>query len=388
MAEFSGSGSASARLKGARRIVVKLGSALLIDPDGAVAAARLSGLAADIAHLRAGGMEVIVVSSGAIALGRRRLGLSSKMKLAEKQAAAATGQTLLMEAWQSALGPHGLAAGQLLLTLDDTENRRRYLNARATIEALIGLGAIPIINENDTVATAEIRYGDNDRLSAHAAQMAGADLLVMLSDVDGLYTADPRKDVSAAHLAMVETITPQVEAMAGGANLTAGVGSGGMATKIAAAKIAVAAGCAAIIARGDLDRPLSAIRYGAKATLFLPQSTPERARLAWIGGRLRAAGAVHIDAGAATALLAGKSLLSAGITRAEGEFRKGDAVSVIDPAGAVLGQGLIAYDAEDVRRLAGKKSQEIEEILGYAGPTAVIHRDDLAVAGRGKDKGA
>ncbi len=388
MAEQRGSGSAAASLEGARRIVVKVGSALLVEPEGTVSAGRLDGLAADIAGFRARGTEIIVVSSGAVALGRRRLGLTGRLKLAEKQASAAIGQTLLMQAWQSAFASHGLSVGQLLLTLDDTENRRRYLNARATIEALIALKTVPVINENDTVATAEIRYGDNDRLSAHAAQMAAADVLVMLSDVDGLYTADPRIHSSAAHLATVDAITPEIEAMAGGANLSAGVGSGGMATKIAAAKIAVAAGCAAIVARGDTERPLGAIRDGARATLFLPLSTPERARLAWIGGRLRASGAVHIDVGAAAALLAGKSLLPAGVTRAEGGFRRGDAVSVVDPSGAVLGQGLIAYDLEEVRRLAGKKSQEIEEILGYAGPSAVIHRDDLAIAGRGKDKGA
>lgn len=383
-----GESGAAARLAGARRIVVKLGSALLTGPDGAVASDRLAALAADIAALRADGAAVIVVSSGAIALGRRRLALQGRLKIADKQAAAAAGQTLLMQAWQAAFAPHALIAAQLLLTLDDTENRRRYLNARATIEALLALGATPVINENDTVATAEIRYGDNDRLSAHAAQMAGADVLVMLSDIDGLYTGDPRKDASARHIPVVEAITPAIEAMAGGANAAAGVGSGGMATKIAAAKIAVAAGCAAIIARGDIERPLAAVRDGARATLFAPQSTPERARLAWIGGRLRPSGSLHIDAGAAAALAAGKSLLPAGVVRAEGDFRRGDAVSVVDPFGAVLGQGLSAYDADEARRIAGRKSQEIEEILGYPGPSAVIHRDDLAIAGRGRDKGA
>ncbi|MEE2691775.1 MAG: glutamate 5-kinase [Pseudomonadota bacterium] len=386
MAETEDIGSAAARLTRARRIVVKLGSALLVGPDGAPAAGRFAGLAADIAEFRRRGSEIILVSSGAIALGRRRLGLGPSARLAEKQAAAAAGQTLLMQAWQTALAPHGLAAGQLLLTLDDTENRRRYLNARATVEALLTLNAIPVINENDTVATAEIRYGDNDRLSAHAAQMTGADVLVMLSDIDGLYTADPRKTGTARHISAVAVITSDIEAMAGGANSVTGVGSGGMATKVSAAKIAVSAGCAAIIGQGDVDRPLSAILGGANATLFMPVSTPERARLAWIGGRLRPAGALHVDAGAAAALAAGKSLLSAGIVRADGDFRRGDAVSVIDPSGAVLGQGLSAYDADEVRRLAGRKSQEIEEILGYAGPNAVIHRDDLAIAGRGADK--
>ncbi|MBB5518612.1 glutamate 5-kinase [Amphiplicatus metriothermophilus] len=378
--------SAPARLAAARRVVVKIGSALLIGADGEPDARRLAGLAADIAALRARGAEAIVVSSGAIALGRRRLGLEGRLKLAEKQAAAAAGQALLMQAWQGALAPSGAVAAQLLLTLDDTENRRRYLNARATLETLLGLGAVPIVNENDTVATAEIRYGDNDRLSAHAAQMAGADLLVMLSDVDGLYTADPRRDAAARHIPLVETITPEIERMGAGANAEAGVGSGGMATKIAAAKIALAAGCAAIIARGDVERPLEAIAKGARATLFVPRSTPERARLAWIGGRLRPAGTITVDAGAAKALLGGASLLPAGVVAVEGDFRRGDAVAVRAANGEPLGQGLCAYDAAEARRLVGKKSHEIEEILGYRGPNALIHRDDLAIARRNPDK--
>ncbi|MEX0643763.1 MAG: glutamate 5-kinase, partial [Parvularculaceae bacterium] len=279
-----------------------------------------------------------------------------------------------------AFEPHRLVVAQLLLTLDDTENRRRYLNARATIRALLDLGAVPVINENDTVATSEIRYGDNDRLSAHAAQMAGADLLILLSDVDGLYTADPRKDPAAAHVPVVDAVTPDIERMAGAANAERGLGSGGMATKVAAAKIATAGGCAVIIADGAAPHPIEAITEGARATLFRPRSTPDRARRAWIGGRLKPAGSIIVDAGAAAALRRGASLLPAGINRIEGQFRRGDAVSVIDDKGEVIGQGLIAYDVEEAVLLIGKKSPDIEKILGYRGAAAVIHRDDLAMA--------
>lgn len=377
---------AAARLGAARRVVLKIGSALLIDQDGAASAERLSSLVADIAALKARGAEVLVVSSGAVAIGRRRLGLKGRLRLEEKQAAAAAGQARLMEAWQTALDPHGVVAAQLLLTLDDTENRRRYLNARATLGALLARGALPVINENDTVATAEIRYGDNDRLSAHAAQMAGADILVLLSDIDGLYSADPRRNAAAKHIPLVARITPEIEAMAGAANLETGVGSGGMATKIAAAKIAMAAGCAVVVARGDIERPLEAVQAGARATLFLPVSTPERARKAWIAGRLKPAGSLTVDDGAAAALAAGKSLLPAGVTAVTGAFRKGDPVSVTDPAGRMIAQGLIAYDAEEAARITGRKTPDMETILGYRGPAHLIHRDDLAMKERPDDK--
>lgn len=381
-------GQAAARLASAARITVKVGSALVADAQGALRRERLAAIAGDMAALSASGRQVILVTSGAVAIGRHRLGLAGRLRLEEKQAAAAAGQARLIEAWQEAFEPHGLVCAQLLLTLDDAEDRRRYLNARATIGALIARGAVPVINENDTVATSEIRYGDNDRLSAHAAQMAGADLLVLLSDIDGLYTADPRKDAGAAHIPLVSEITPAIEAMAGAANAAAGVGSGGMATKIAAAKIAMAGGCAVIIADGAAPSPLAAIAAGARATLFAPHSTPDRARRAWIGGRLKPSGSVTVDAGAAAALKRGASLLSAGIRAVEGEFRRGDAVCVIDEKGEIIGQGLIGYDAEEARRIAGRKSEEIESLLGYRRSAAVIHRDDLAIARRGKDKKA
>jgi glutamate 5-kinase len=386
MAENDRTGNAQDRLAGTKRVVVKVGSALLIDREGALAGDWLASLADDLAGLRRRGAEIIVVTSGAVAIGRSRLGLGGRLRLAEKQAAAAAGQARLIEAWQEALAPHGLVAAQLLLTLDDTENRRRYLNARATLEALLSIGAVPVINENDTVATAEIRYGDNDRLSAHAAQMAGADLLILLSDIDGLYTADPRKDAGAAHIPFVDDISPAIEGMAGGANAEALVGSGGMATKLAAAKIATAYGCAVIIARGDVAHPLRAINEGAATTLFAPHSTPDRARRAWIGGRLKPAGTLTIDAGAASALKRGASLLPAGVTAVEGDFRRGDAVIIVAASGEIIGRGLIAYDAADARRLIGKRSEDIEAILGYRGASAFVHRDDLAIEARARDK--
>lgn len=375
------------RLASARRIVVKVGSALLAGKDGAIASDWLAALGEDLAALRRSGAEVIVVTSGAVAIGRQRLGLNGRARLEEKQAAAAAGQARLIEAWQEAVAPYGLVAAQLLLTLDDTENRRRYLNARATLNALLAVGALPVINENDTVATAEIRYGDNDRLSAHAAQMAGADLLILLSDIDGLYTADPRKHPDAAHIPFIDEITSAIEAMAGGVNRSADVGSGGMVTKLAAAKIATDCGCAVIIARGDIDHPLRAIADGARASLFTPHSTPERARRAWIAGRLKPAGTLTIDDGAAAALMRGASLLPAGVTAVDGDFRRGDAVTITNASGDVLGRGLIAYDAGDARLLLGRKSEEIESILGYRGPSAFVHRDDLAIDARRKDKG-
>ncbi len=371
--------SAADALGASRRLVIKVGSALVCGADGAPNGRWLATLGADIARLRADEREVLIVTSGAIALGRRRLGLSGRLRLEEKQAASAAGQTLLIEAWQQALAPSGICAAQLLLTLGDVEDRRRYLNARATLETLIELGALPVINENDTVATAEIRYGDNDRLAAHAAQIAGADLLVMLSDIDGLYTADPRGNPDARHIAHVAEIDAAIEAMATGANAAAGVGSGGMATKIAAAKIAGAAGCAAIIAPGAVDHPIAAIRDGGRATLFVAGASPESARRLWIGGRLKATGAIQIDAGARAALFRGASLLPAGILAVEGAFARGDAVRILGPAGENLGQGLAAFDNSDVRRIMGRQSADIDAILGYRRRPAVIERHDLAL---------
>jgi glutamate 5-kinase len=369
--------AAVSALSSARLIVVKVGSALLADAGtGAANAAWLASLAEDFARLKARGQSLLAVSSGAVALGRGRLSLKRRaLTLPEKQAAAAAGQSLLMRSWEEAFAPAGLLAAQVLLTPDDTEVRRRYLNARATLETLLELGVIPVVNENDTVATEEIRYGDNDRLAARVAQMVGADLLVLLSDVDGLYTGDPRRDPGARHVARVETLTSEIEAMAGGAN----AGSGGMATKLAAARIAAAAGCSTLIALGSRSRPLEAVEGGARATLFAASATPAAAYKAWIAGSLAPQGALLVDEGAAQALRAGKSLLAAGVTAVEGRFGKGDAVIVRDPAGREVGRGLARYDAADAARIVGLKSQAIEPALGYsAGP--VIHADDLALA--------
>jgi glutamate 5-kinase len=368
-----------ARLARARRIVVKIGSALLVEKSsGRVNRAWLESLASDVAMLRGRGQEVIIVSSGAIALGRRQLGLApGKLRLEESQAAAAVGQIRLAHAWKEALEPHDCAVAQILLTLGDTEERRRYLNARSTLETLLKLGAVPVINENDTVATAEIRYGDNDRLAARVAQMAGADCLVLLSDVDGLYTADPTRDPTARHLPEVTGITAEIEAMAGGS--ASDVGSGGMTTKLLAGKIAVAAGCHMCIAIGREQRPLRRIEAGARCTWFVAQASPKTVRKQWIAGLLKPAGTLHVDAGAARALRAGKSLLPAGVTRIEGRFERGDAVTVRDDDGVEIARGLSAYSSEDARRAAGRRSQELEAILGYRGRDEIIHRDDLVL---------
>ncbi|HEY1751456.1 MAG TPA: glutamate 5-kinase [Caulobacteraceae bacterium] len=369
-------------LADARLVVVKVGSSLVVDAaTGAADAAWLAALAADLGRLRRRGQKPLVVSSGAVALGRRRLGLKRRaLTLPEKQAAAAAGQSLLMRAWEEALAPAGLVAAQVLMTPDDTEVRRRYLNARATLETLLELGVTPVVNENDTVATEEIRYGDNDRLAARVAQMVGADLLVLLSDIDGLYTADPRRDPGARHLPLVEAITPQIEAMAGGANLGGGVGSGGMATKLAAARIAAAAGCSTLVTLGARPAPLQAVEDGARSTLFAAAATPAAAYKAWIAGTLAPQGALVVDDGAARALRAGKSLLAAGLTGVEGHFGKGDAVIVRDGAGREVARGLSRYDAADALRIVGLKSAAIEPALGFsAGP--VVHADDLALAG-------
>jgi glutamate 5-kinase len=369
---------------GARRIVVKVGSSILIDPDsGGADEAWLNAFASDVARVRGRGQQVLVVSSGAVALGRRRLGLKrGSSSLQEKQAAAAAGQSLLMRAWEQAFEPHGLICAQVLLTRDDTEVRRRWLNARATVETLLQLNALPVVNENDTVVTEEIRYGDNDRLAARVAQMIGADLLVLLSDVDGLYTSDPRRDPAARRLELVEALTPEVEAMAGGANPQAGVGSGGMATKLMAARIAQHAGCATLITLGRRPSPLEAIETGAPATLIAPSTTPAAAYKGWIAGSLAPQGALAIDAGAATALLSGKSLLPAGVRKVEGRFEKGDAVVVRGPDGREIARGLCRYDAAEADRIKGLRSDAIEAALGYTSGPTLIHADDLALVGR------
>jgi glutamate 5-kinase len=376
-------------LSSARRIVIKVGSSLLINPStGSPHGARFAALASDAARQRLEGKSVVIVSSGAVALGRKLLGLKSgKSRLEEKQAAAAAGQPMLMRAWDDAFRSHDIPVAQALLTFDDTERRRRWLNARATLETLLERGAIPIVNENDTVATDEIRYGDNDRLAARVAQMLGADVLILLSDIDGLYDADPRSDPNARHIPEVTRLTPEIVAMAGGANKTAGVGSGGMATKLEAARIAMTAGCATAISLGDQATndgrgPISAIAEGARTTWFMPEITPETARRQWLAGALKPAGSLSVDAGAARALLAGKSLLPAGLSAVSGRFDRGDAVDILDPDGRIIGRGISAYSSDDALRLIGRNSADIEAILGFRGRPAIIHVDDLALSER------
>jgi len=367
-------------LAAAKRIVVKIGSSLLIDAERKAARADwLTALADDVAAARASGKQVVIVSSGAVALGRFALGLKPGIKLEEKQAAAAAGQSRLMHAYETAFAPHGVTVAQALLTPDDTERRRRWLNARATLETLLDLGAVPIINENDTVATAEIRYGDNDRLAARVAQMISADALLLLSDVDGLYDRDPRAHADAQLIAEVRQITYAHEAMAGGANTQAGVGSGGMRTKIEAAKIATSAGCAVAITKGIEQKPMSRLYAGAPATWFLPHETPKAAYKAWIAGSLDPQGGLHVDSGAAAALKSGKSLLPAGVTDVRGKFEKGDAVRIFDSEGVEIARGLARYDAEDARKIKGLKSAAIEAALGYAAGAALVHADDLVL---------
>jgi glutamate 5-kinase len=367
------------RLTDAKRVVVKVGSALLVDAEkGRLNRGWLEGFAADVAAMRKRGQEVILVSSGAIALGRRHLGLNAgKLKLEESQAAAAVGQIRLAHAYKELLDAHEITVAQILLTLGDTEQRRRYLNARGTLNTLLSLRAVPVINENDTVATAEIRYGDNDRLAARVAQMAGADCLVLLSDIDGLYTANPNEDPEAEFISRVMEITPAIEAMAGGAG--SDMGSGGMQTKIAAAKIAMGAGCHLCIAKGALQHPLQRIEEGARCTWFIPSSTPLATRKQWIAGTLKPAGAIAVDDGAVRALMGGKSLLPAGVTRAVGRFDRGDTVSIIGPDGTEVARGICAYSDSDAARIIGRKSAEIETVLGFRGRDEIVHRDDLVL---------
>ena len=362
----------------ARLLVVKIGSALVVDGD-APRTAWLHGVASDIAAARARGTAIIVVSSGAIALARTVLGLHAlRLRLEEKQAAAAVGQIRLAQAWTHALSAHNLTAAQLLLTLDDTEDRRRYLNARATLTTLLSLGCVPVINENDSVATAEIRFGDNDRLAARVAEMVQADQLVLLSDIDGLYTADPKRDPAAQHIPEVPTLTPEIEAMGG--DPPPGYSSGGMRTKLVAARIATQAGCAMAIAVGATAHPLEALASGARCTWFLPAPEGRTARKRWIAGTLQPAGHLTVDPGAARALQAGRSLLPAGVRTVTGTFERGDAVLIQDAAGTILGRGLSCYASPDATRIAGHRSEEIETILGWRGRDELVHRDDLVLA--------
>jgi glutamate 5-kinase len=364
------------RLTAARRVVVKVGSALLVDAaTGHLREAWLAGLAADLAALRDGGADVIVVSSGSIALGRRIL-RSAGGALEQDQAAAAVGQIALARGWAGALSDVGLTAAQVLLTLDDSEDRRRYLNTRATLGTLLSLGAVPVVNENDTIATDEIRFGDNDRLAAQVAAMAGADVCVLLSDVDGLYTANPALDPQAQHLAEVPEITPRIAAMAGEG--VSGLSKGGMVTKLIAARTAMEAGCALAIAQGRAERPLSAMLAGARCTWFLPQGDPASARKLWIGS-MKPRGTVAVDAGAARALAEGRSLLPAGVTFVGGPFGRGDPVTIEGPDGHAMGQGLCRYTGAEARRILGARSGDIEARLGYAGRAALIHRDDMVI---------
>ncbi|NNF25420.1 MAG: glutamate 5-kinase [Rhodobacteraceae bacterium] len=365
-----------ASLGAARRLVVKIGSALLVE-SGTLRQDWLHALAEDVAALRGRGTDVILVSSGSIALGRAGLALpGGELALEQSQAAAAVGQIRLARAYEEALAPHGITAAQVLLTLDDSTDRRRYLNARATFEALLSLGVVPIVNENDTIATDEIRFGDNDRLAAQIAVTVGADQLVLLSDVDGFYSGDPRRDASATRFDTIGRITPQIEAMAGDAG--SGLSRGGMKTKLWAAKTATTGGAAMAITNGFVDRPLAALEAGANATWFLPETDPKAARKRWIAA-MKPRGEITIDAGAARALGQGKSLLPAGVSAVGGNFGRGDAVAILGPAGERLGAGLSRYTADEAARIKGRQSGEIETVLGYPGRAALIHRDDMAL---------
>jgi glutamate 5-kinase len=368
-------------IAGLQRLVVKIGSSLLIDGDG-LNRRWLHALLDDVARLHAAGKQVLLVSSGAVALGCSSLGLNRRRaRLEELQAAAAVGQIRLAEAYQELLAERGIVVAQILLTPDDTEIRRRFLNARGTLSKLLELGAIPVINENDTVATEELRYGDNDRLAARVAQMVMAEGLVLLSDVDGLYTANPREDSAATHIAEVDEISDEIMAMAEGTGSSHG--SGGMNTKLQAARIATRAGCHTWIASGTVMHPLQALIDGARNTHVRASGTPAAARKQWLAGMLELRGELRLDSGASAALRAGNSLLPVGITEVIGSFRRGDAVSLVTAGGEELGRGLAAYASEEVLVIRGCRSQEIEERLGYRGPAVVVHRDDLVLfAGR------
>ncbi len=361
------------------RTIVKVGSSLLVTPAGDVRREWLSSLVADISKRHASGEQIAIVSSGAIALGARRLGLpkGGRASLDDAQAAAATGQIALSQCWAELLESHGIKAAQILVTLDDLEDRRRYLNASATLERLLGLGVIPIINENDSVATTEIRFGDNDRLAARIAQASGAQSVVLLSDVDGLYTADPTQDPSAKRIETVKRIDARILAMAGGGT-SSGMGSGGMASKLQAARIANAAGADLVIVSGQHDHPLERLAAGGCGTRFIAVST-SKARKAWLAGRLTVRGEVHVDAGAIKALRGGASLLPAGAKRVEGRFDRGDVVNILGPDGEAFARGLIEYDLAEAQAICGKRSDALEAILGYAPRPALIHRDHMVL---------
>ena len=368
-----------ARIAEAKRIVVKIGSVLLVDDNsGTLHNAWLNSLGKDVAALRDRGHEVILVSSGAIALGRRYLGLKTgELKLEEKQAAAAVGMVRLAQSYQETLNKFDLSVAQILLTLDDSENRRRYLNARSTIMTLLRVGVVPLINENDTIATDEIRFGDNDRLAARVASMVSADLLILLSNINGLYTADPAQDKTAKLVPTVTEITHEIEAMA--SNTVTSDSSGGMPTKLAAAKQCLGAGCRMIICEGRGMFPLKSLENGGDCTWFIPSGNPQTARKRWISGSLQSLGSVIVDDGAVAALERGRSLLPAGILRIEGTFQRGDAITIMKKDGSEFGRGLIAYSSKDATQIIGHKTGEIEDLLGYRGRDEIIHRDDLVI---------
>ncbi len=367
-----------ATLRDAKRVVVKIGSALLVDRNtGDLRSDWLHGLARDVASLKQSGTDVVLVSSGSIALGRGVLNLKAQdLPLEQSQAAAAVGQIRLARAYEDALAPHGITTAQVLVTLEDSANRRRYLNSRATMAQLLGLGVVPIVNENDTVATDEIRYGDNDRLAAQVALTTGADLLILLSDVDGFYSDNPMTNPDARRYEVIDEITPEIEAMAGEG--TSGLSKGGMITKLFAAKTATMGGCAMVITEGSVQRPLQALKNGANATWFTAQGTPQQARKRWISS-MKPQGEITVDAGAIAALKSGKSLLSAGVRHVSGDFSRGDPVAILGPDGHKLGQGLVAYAAPEADTIKGCHSSKIEDLLGYPGRTALIHRDDMAL---------
>ena len=361
-----------------RRLVVKVGSSLLVDDEGRLDRAWLASLADDISGLQRDGHEILIVSSGAIAIGSSVLGINKRRaRLEDLQAAAAAGQVQLVHAYQEVLGAHGIGAAQVLLTPEDTENRRRFLNARGTLARLLERSVVPIINENDTVATDEIRYGDNDRLAARVAQLVMADALILLSDVDGFYTADPGKDASAEHVPEVTRITAEVQAMAG--ETRSDVGSGGMATKVLAARIATHAGCSTIIGSGQVEHPLQVLSKGGRCTVFRAEGTPAAARKQWLAGALEVRGEITVDEGAAQALSRGNSLLPVGIVNISGDFRRGDVVSISGPDGTELGRGLAEYSSDDASKICGCRSEDIEHRLGYRGRAVMIHRDDLVI---------
>jgi glutamate 5-kinase len=365
-----------------RRLVIKVGSSLLIGDDDHVNRAWLDGLTEDIAQLHRRGHDVLIVSSGAIAIGSTVLAINRRRaRLEDLQAAAAAGQVQLVHAYQASLERFAISAAQILLTPEDTENRRRFLNARGTLGRLLERRVVPIINENDTVATEEIRYGDNDRLAARVAQLVMADALILLSDVDGLYTADPGKVADAKHLPEVLTIDEQILAIAG--ETRSDVGSGGMATKVQAARIATHAGCSTVVASGIVERPLRELADGGRCTVFRADGTPATARMQWLAGALEIGGELQLDSGAVQALRDGRSLLPVGVVAVSGDFRRGDVVRLTDTSGAEVGRGLAEYAADEARQIAGCRSEAIEDRLGYRGRTVMVHRDDLVVFGHG-----